>query len=232
MKLIMSLILFLFSWTIITAQEEYHVERDSIEVFDESPILLDSLTNEGVSSLVVDEKVFSPNPNKAILYSAVFPGLGQIYNRKYWKLPIIAGGFLGCAYAISWNGKTYNGYRDAHKSFIDGDPDTNLWQDYIMKSRQNSIGEGWEDINNWSESLKQQQENDFIRAKDFHRRNRDLSYIVTVGLYALCIIDAYVDAQLFHFDISEDLSLRVDPAIMPQSPYNSYSLGFQCSLKF
>ena len=175
---------------------------------------------------------FAPNPTKAILYSAIFPGLGQIYNRKYWKLPIVYGGFLGCAYAITWNNATYTGYKNAYhdiqivdngggdKTYV-GDS----WKDYIPYYARNNE-EAWLSsyYSNFSNQLKS--------ARDYHRRNLELSVIVTVGLYALCMIDAYVDAQLFSFDLSDDLSMKIDPVIFESTPFQTKSLGLQCSLKF
>ena len=175
---------------------------------------------------------FAPNPTKAILYSAIFPGLGQIYNRKYWKLPIVYGGFLGCVYAISWNSTTYSGYKNAYHD-IQKITDTNgneifvgsSWKSYLpFYARDNS--EEW--INMYYSNFKNQLKN----SRNFHRRNLELSIIVTVGLYALCMIDSYVDAQLFYFDLSDDLSMKVDPVIFEPTPFQTRTFGLQCSLTF
>ncbi len=163
---------------------------------------------------------FSPNPTKAVIYSAIFPGLGQIYNRKYWKLPIVYGGFMGCAYAISFNSRFYKDYSNAYLDFTDSDPNTQSYNDFVPYGYViSSSDSAW-----FAGVLK--------RKKDFYRRNRDLSYIITVGLYVICMIDAYVDAQLFDFDISPDLSLRVEPAIFERTRYNRRSFGIQCSFSF
>ena len=163
---------------------------------------------------------FKPNPTKAVLYSVFFPGLGQLYNRKYWKLPIVYGGFIGCAYAITWNGTQYNDYRKAYQDINNGG---SSWHNYLP------VGVD-------PESLTQSQMSYYISAfknkKDFYRRNRDLSIIVTVGLYALCMLDAYVDAQLFDFDINPDLSMRIEPVFFDKHEFNTCTLGLQCSIKF
>jgi len=168
--------------------------------------------------VVLEKTKFSPNPTKAVLYSAIFPGLGQIYNRKYWKLPIVYGGLMGCAYAISFNNRYYRDYSNAYLDLMDDDPSTDSYRDFVSSSYVIS------DTTQFANTLK--------RKKDFYRRYRDLSYIITVGLYVICMIDAYVDAQLFDFDISPDLSLRVEPAIFEPTRYNRRGFGIQCSLNF
>ena len=168
---------------------------------------------------------FKPKPSKAVIYSAILPGLGQIYNRKYWKLPIVYGGFVGCIYAVTWNGSQYNDYKKAYRDIVDDDPDTDFWKNYLP------IGVNPENVIN-NQSMMDYYTRAFKSKKDFYRRNRDLSYIVSVGLYALCILDAYVDAQLFDFDISPNLSMRVEPVIYNKSEFHSYSVGLQCSIKF
>lgn len=168
----------------------------------------------------VEVKMFSPDPTKAIIYAAIFPGLGQIYNRKYWKLPIVYGGFLGFSYAISWNGRYYTDYSNGYKDIMDDDPETDSWKNFLP------YGQDPETIDKeWLKDVMK-------RRKDFYRRYRDLSIIGTVAMYALSIIDAYVDAQLFDFDISSDLSLRVEPTVIRKTDYLANSVGFQCSISF
>lgn len=184
--------------------------------------VLEEVKNVHIDTLIEKEKAFSPNPTKAVIYSAILPGLGQIYNRKYWKLPIVYGGFMGCAYAISFNGRYYKDYMNAYKDYTDKDPNTNSWEDFLpyqYKVNPASLDSTW-----FAGVLK--------RKKDYYRRYRDLSYIITAGLYVLCMIDAYVDAQLFDFDISPDLSFRIEPAIFEPTPYNRRSFGLLCSFKF
>jgi hypothetical protein len=185
-------------------------------------------------------EVFRPNPTRAVLYSAIFPGLGQIYNRKYWKLPIVYGGFLGCVYAITWNGGMYTGYKNAYGDFTGGSG--NSWMEY-----RNLIT--YYSGTNYTQQQLQNMTPDEVAAlkqtlnsrgfpgtlksrKDMYRRNRDLSWIVSVGVYALCMIDAYVDAQLFEFDVTDNLSMRVDPVIFERTPYQANSFGLQCSLSY
>jgi hypothetical protein len=208
---------------IVSSSVEYVM--DSVEV--------DTAKANNRSSLVLRAEEFKPNPTRAVLYSAIFPGLGQLYNRKYWKLPIVYGGFLGCVYAITWNSTQYNGYKNAYNDFTDKDPGTNSWEAYVFFSwKRESDQYKWQDQSTWTSSQATTFTNVLRSKKDYFRRNRDLSYIVTVGVYALCMIDAYVDAQLFDFDISQDLSIRMDPIIIPQTTANPGVLGLQCSITF
>jgi len=163
---------------------------------------------------------FKPDPAKAVLYSAIFPGLGQIYNRKYWKLPLVYGGFLGCVYAVSWNSTQYNDYKQLYRDITAG---KDSWYTYLRPG-ENPANLTQGDIDFYK--------NAFKNKKDFFRRYRDLSIIVTVGVYALCMLDAYVDAQLFDFDISTDLSLRIEPVFYDKSEFTPRTFGLQCSIKF
>jgi len=201
------------------------VEKDSVLV------LANNNVQQVIQQVIQPSKErteFKPNPTRAVLYSVFFPGLGQAYNRKYWKLPIVYGGFVGCAYAITWNDTQYNSYKQAFggiTAFIEsnGKIDDGSWHNYLRP------GETPENI---SYSRQSELANRFKNQKDYFRRYRDLSIIISVGLYALCILDAYVDAQLFDFDVSPDLSMRVEPVIFNQSEFNSRALGLQCSIKF
>lgn len=179
-----------------------------------------------VSPMISKEKTFQkkkfiPSPQRALWLAMVLPGAGQIYNRKYWKLPIIYGGFLGCVYALNWNQQMYKDYSQAYLDIMDNDPNT---QSYIKMLPPNYDITGKED----------QFKEIFKNKKDYYRKYRDMSIFCFVGVYILSIIDAYVDAQLSVFDISKNLSLKVEPAVINE--HNGYTksnvLGLQCSLKF
>jgi hypothetical protein len=215
----------------LMAQEPEVIAKDSLEVERVSLSDADSLV---VDSVLLDKKelaflnpkpAFVPNPTKAVIYSAIFPGLGQIYNRKYWKLPFVYGGFLGCIYAIDWNGNQYNGYKLAYKHFIDEDESTDSWMAYRPYSLRKEVSEWTPDQTTWfTSSLKSK--------RDYYQWYRDLSIIISVGVYAICMIDAYVDAQLFSFDVSEDLSMRVEPVLFDKTGTSSRSVGMQLSFTF
>ncbi len=130
-------------------------------------------------------------PTRATLYSAVLPGLGQAYNKKYWKIPIIYGGFIGLGVLINFNQKNYRQFLNDYRTISNSD--TLISKSYTGPYTAPQL----------------------ITLKDFYRRNRDLSIIGVVVFYAANIIDAYVDAELKGFDVSDDLSLRVKPYYNP-----------------
>lgn len=171
------------------------------------------------------QKMFVPKPTKALWLSLVLPGAGQIYNRKYWKLPIIYGGFLGCAYALTWNQMMYRDYSQAYLDIMDDDPNTKSYLD-MLPPRYDITGR------------EDQFKTIFKRKKDFYRRYRDLSAFCFIGVYLLSVVDAYVDAQLSEFDISPDLSMKVEPAVigtpklMGGTTTGRAAYGVGCSLRF
>lgn len=167
---------------------------------------------------------FVPDPKRALWLSLVLPGAGQIYNRKYWKLPIIYGGFLGCTYAFMWNSQMYRDYSQAYLDIMDDDPNTKSYLDMLPPRY---------DITGREEQFKSL----FKRKKDYYRRYRDLSAFCFVGVYLLSVIDAYVDAQLSEFDITPDLTMRLAPAVInpPQGTLSTRgqgAYGVGCSLSF
>lgn len=171
-----------------------------------------------------DWNTWRPNAKRALWLAIVLPGAGQIYNRKFWKLPIVYGGFVGCAYAMRWNNQMYRDYSQAYLDLMDDDPNTQSYNQFLHLGAQ---------INSSNMARFQKL---FKNRKDTYRRWRDLSVFCLIGVYALSVIDAYVDASLSEFDISKDLSLRVEPTIInnnrERNPLKSNSLGINCSLNF
>jgi len=168
-------------------------------------------------------KIFQPDPIRAMWLALAFPGGGQIYNRKYWKLPIIYGGFLGCAYALTWNGQMLRDYSQAYLDIMDSDPNT--------KSYEQMLPLGY-NISGKEDRFK----TIFKNKKNYFRKYRDLSIFAFAGVYLISVIDAYVDAQLSSFDISKDLSLRLEPAVFDTDRTNIYhhkmAAGMACRLNF
>ena len=152
------------------------------------------------TSILVEEVEHSPR--KATIYSAVLPGLGQIYNKKYWKVPIIYAGFAALAYYIDLNNDYYVLYRQAYSDILDTDPNTNSFVALDI--------DGVWDFED--ESQVAQYTTRLNNAKELTRRNRDLVILGTVVFYAVNIIDATVDAHFFNFDVSDDLTFNWAPA--------------------
>ena len=128
-------------------------------------------------------------PNKATFMSSLVPGLGQYYNQKYWKIPIIYGGFTGLIYYASYNNYVYKKYRQDYKWATDPDPNIQKKSKYPAANTE--------------------------RLKDTWRRYRDICFIGIGALYLLQVIDANVDAHFFDFTIDKDLSIKADPMLMP-----------------
>ena len=141
-------------------------------------------------------------PSKAAFYSAIVPGLGQAYNKKYWKIPIVYGAIGTSMYFYLDNNKKYHSYRDAYKQRLQGLPDQ---YEYLDNDR-------------------------LIRAQRFYQRNRDLSLLVTLGFYVLNIVDANVDAHLLQFNVNDNLSIL--PDLQQNDFTTRPNLGLSLNYKF
>ncbi|MDF9829121.1 DUF5683 domain-containing protein [Parabacteroides sp. PF5-6] len=228
------IIIFLVAWLCLPltgkAQEE-QVEINALPADTLITLTPDSATqsilitaNSEFQAIQPAKLEFKPDPNKAILL-ALIPGAGQIYNRMYWKLPIVYGAFMGCTYAVTWNNRNFQDYRNAYIDLMSDDPITNnRWMDMVPSTYQTD-----EEKLTWAKNNK---DNVFKSRRDYFRRYRDLSIIISAGVYLLSMLDAYVDAQLFDFDISPDLSMRVEPTITPKTTYTPQTYGVNCSIKF
>lgn len=185
--------------TIITLGEDAVLEADTAVVDSAALLRLSERIVKDVRTATSPD--FKPDPIRALWLSLIFPGAGQIYNRKYWKLPIVYGGFLGCAYALTWNNQMLRDYSQAYLDIMDSDPNT--------KSYEKMLPIGY-DISGREEQFKEI----FKNKKNYFRKYRDMSIFAFFAVYAIAAIDAYVDAELSSFDISEDLTLRVTPAVI------------------
>ena len=206
--------------SIAASNRQTMLEMTSAPDIREEPVPADSLQN------AVDVKRWVPNPTKATWLALVIPGGGQIYNRKFWKLPIFYGGFAGCAYALTWNSKMYNDYADAYRDAVNGNWNSSSITDLLPPGYTGNISHS-----QLTETLR--------RRKDTYRRYRDLSIFAFAAVYLLSVVDAYVDAELSNFDITPDLSMKVEPAVIDNSvPAGNYSftgnksVGVQCSFRF
>ncbi len=193
-----------------------------------TPIDAEMTEEDGHTVVVADDypygfdgkKIFNPDPTRAVWMSALFPGLGQIYNRRYWKLPIVVAAFMGLGYGMSWNNNQYQDYFNGYKDLMSGDPDKNSYMNFFPPNTDESSLD-----KNWLKSVLQTR-------KNFYRRNRDLCIICMVGVYLIAIVDAYVDAQLAHFDISPDLTMDITPGFYTDPHTRKYGIGLNWAFTF
>ena len=213
--------------------------NDSLRIYPDSIINLSTnkvILNQKVDSIQVEDvsnpAVLKADPTKVLWMSAILPGSGQILNKRYWKLPFVYGGFMGFAYAISWNNSRYSSYKLAYRDIMDADPNTNSFLDILPKGYEYvPTGAIQKDKNKIPVS--QEQYTRILKTnQDGFRRYRDLSIILSVGFYALVILDAYVDAHLADFDISPDLSLNIQPTKIQNKFDTRGAYGLQFSFRF
>ena len=170
-------------------------------------------------------KLWKPNPSRATWLAVIVPGMGQIYNRSYWKLPIVYGAFMGCAYAILWNGRMYDDYKEAYRDILtDTELSTDPARSYNAILPKGYTIETMGGRSQYTSTLNSRQNK--------YRRYRDISIAATVGVYILTIIDAYVDAQLFDFDISPDLSLNIEPQLHYEPLHEQKSAEIKLAFTF
>ncbi len=198
MKCLPLIILMFLLVHVVSAQEKTEEENEETILVDENSIVVDE---DGVVEIITETP--RNRPNKIALYSALFPGLGQIHNRRSWKLPIIYGGAAVLLYGVSNFNTQYLFFRDALFAEVDLDPDT-----------LNETGFN---------------ESQLRRRTDAFRRNRDYFLILTGLLYVLNIVDAHVDAHLREFDINEDLSFTLKPSMI-QNSWNIPNVGLSLQL--
>ena len=213
LPLLTALLLWLGTVPPVRAQEEV----DSAALYTISSNLLKGIKPRR------DLQNFKPDPIRSMWLGLVLPGAGQFYNRKYWKLPIVYGGFLGCVYALTWNGQMYSDYSQAYLDIMDSDPATKSYEK-MLPPNYSIVGK--------EERFK----GIFKNKRDTFRRFRDLSIFAFGGVYLLSVIDAYVDAELSTFDISHDLSLEVQPTVIQTGRFDmngrTTTPGIQCVLNF
>ena len=222
-KLLITGMLLATGFGTVRAQEEVVLEHDSLSqaINNEVSLLVDSTRIP--TKPLKDMSTWRPNPKRALWLALVIPGGGQIYNRKYWKLPLVYGGFIGCLYAMNWNNTMYKDYSQAYIDIMDNDPGTQSYNQFLHNGAT-------------IDGQEARYKTLFKQRKDRYRRWRDMSFFCLVGVYALSVIDAYVDAELSVFDISKDLSLSIEPTIIDthtsRNPLDAGAVGVQCNIKF
>lgn len=209
-------ILFGFFAQFGTAQEKDTIpdtknqEIDSLQndLKKEGIIVVDTLKNKkvGINALA---------PSKAAFYSAVLPGLGQIYNKRYWKAPIVWGALGGAIYGYIWNDNLYQRFRTAFKRRQAGFIDDEFYDPFEGVGPIPRLDQG-----------------DLQNEQERYQRDRDLWILVSIGLYALNIVDANVDAHLKQFNVDEDLSFDIQPFLDLNPINNQPSYGMAVVVRF
>lgn len=162
-------------------------------------------TTKEIGLLFKDTTVLQ-NPRKAVLRSAVIPGWGQARNKKWWKVPLVYGGFVGLGLVYEFNNRFYKELL-AESQFRKANPTTDERQRFLYSQYQGLFDE------------------QIFSGKDFYRRNRDLTLYSSFGFYLLQMVDAYIDAKLATFDVSDDLSLKIKPTINMPSYASTHTLA-------
>lgn len=191
-------ILYVFLATTMVAQKS-----DSLSITRENGLIIEE-------TVIVKEDYNPLAPAKAAFYSAILPGLGQAYNKKYWKIPIIYAGMAVGVYFYIENDKEYDRFRNAYKRRLAGFTDDEFWGNGETALVSNDR---------------------LIDAQKSSQKNKDISIAVTVAFYLLNIIDANVDAHLQQFNVNDDLSLEPNFNINPINSQANYSLSLKYNIK-
>jgi hypothetical protein len=170
---------------------------------------------------------FIGDPMRATMLAVVVPGSGQIYNRKYWKIPFVYAGFGALIYTARFNGSMYNEFMVAYQDFTDDVPETKSYLDLIPGAVDTSPEDP---VSQFSPSDEAYWKDRLLIGVDYYKRYRDLSYIGIVGWYLVTIIDANVDASLLNYDISDNLDVAIFPSQI-QLPGGYFGAGINVGLK-
>ncbi|MBT2163260.1 DUF5683 domain-containing protein [Zobellia barbeyronii] len=206
-------LIFISLFTLTVAAQKETVEDKEVDslqtnVAKEGLIVVDTLVKKKV-------RFNALAPSKAAFYSAVFPGLGQIYNKRYWKVPIVYGAIGAAVYGYTWNNSQYQRARTAFKRRQAGFTDDEFYDPNNTGSTTPAISD---------DALQSEQER--------YQQDRDLLLLVSIALYALNIVDANVDAHLKQFNVDDDLSFDMEPYLDLDPVTNNPSYGMALIIKF
>jgi hypothetical protein len=178
------------------------------------------------------KKKFEPYPLKATMLAAAFPGAGQIYNRKYWKVPFVFAGFGALGYAVVFNTQNYNKYIKAYQDFSDKIPETDSYVPLIPPTIPPEEYDPVLHPETYDPSTASWVSDAMIRQVDYFRKYRDLSYIGIGVWYLVTILDANVDASLFNYDVTENLNLTMSPVQVPLYNITAFGIGLSMKVNF
>ena len=167
-------------------------------------------SQDTVSVAAEKQKKYTLEPVRATMYAAALPGLGQIYNRKYWKVPLVYAGFGALGYAVTFNSRNYNMMISAYQDFTDIIPETDSYIE-LLTSLDPSEYDPVLHPDTYNPSTASWVKTQLLNGVDYYRKYRDLSYIGIAAWYLITIIDAHVDASLFDYDISDNLKATLAP---------------------
>lgn len=215
-KFLFTAFLFCLFALVCTAQEKDSIpdtknqEIDSLQsdLKEEGIIIVDTLQKQKV-------RINPLAPSKAAFYSAVFPGLGQIYNKRYWKVPIVWGALGGAVYGYIWNDNLYDRFRTAFKRRQAGFIDDEFYDPF------GGVG-----------PIPRLDQGDLQNEQDARQRDRDLWLLAAIAVYALNIVDANVDAHLKQFNVDENLSFDMQPFLDLDPVTNQPNYGMAVVVKF
>jgi hypothetical protein len=186
------------------------------------------VAQDTIPAAKTEKKQFKAEPFRATMLAIALPGLGQIYNRKYWKVPIVYAGFAGLIYAIDFNTKEYTTFMRAYQDFTDRIPET----DSYLRLIRNVDPSTYDPVlypDTYDPSNASWYRERMLRMIDYYKKYRDLSYIGIAAWYLITILDANVDASLFNFDVSNNLDLTIAPMQVPLIEHAG--LGLSVSLR-
>lgn len=196
-------------WSEGWAQKKRQTRGDSVIVESRDTLIVQG----GPDTVLIESYAKRYDPRKAILYAAVLPGLGQVYNKKYWKLPLVYGGFYGIGYGLNWYNKLHKEYRG-----------------YLFDNLEKGIGENGENPDQPSK-LRGYTTASLRTLEERTRRERDFMIILMGGMYILQMIDAHVDAHLKEFDLNPRLQVSLEPSI-DANPLAGRTTGVALVIRF
>lgn len=192
-------------------------------------ILQNSFAQDSIAVPKPEKPAFQAVPMTATMLAVALPGLGQIYNRKYVKVPFVYAGFGAMIYFIGFNSSNYNKYMKAYQDFTDDIKETTSYLDVIPDNIDQSTYDPVWYPTSYDPAITSNLEDAMIRQIDYYRKYRDLSYIGIAAWYLITILDANVDASLYNFDISNNLDLALFPGPV-QLPGGYIAAGVNVSL--
>jgi hypothetical protein len=179
------------------------------------------------------KKILKFYPMKATMLSAALPGFGQIYNRKYWKIPLVYAGFGALGYSVVFNITNYNKFIKGYQDFVDNIPQTDSYRKLIRGMDQSS----YDPVllprsSTYTDSNAEWVRDGLLRQVDYYKKYRDLSYIGIAAWYLISILDANVDASLADYDIDENINLTLAPVQIPGSYFTGAGLSLSLKINF